>query len=231
MRNISLLCGLLLLLGALAVAQEFPKDEAYIAYSFVRVAPQNNVNAFNSNGGLGQLQYNINEHIGIVADLGGYTNGNITGRGITFPGDQSQFTYLFGPRLSINKTGKVTPFFEFEVGGVHNARSFSVPTSAIPAGLIVPKDITVEAGSPGFTKFRSTQNAFAMAIGGGLEVKVKRWIAVRPIQLDYLPSHFSPFNFSRTPGSITSIVDNSTQWQHNLRYSAGITFRFSEPKF
>jgi len=78
-----------------------------------------------------------------------------------------------------------------------------------------------------FTSFRSTQNAAAMAVGVGVDLKLSRLIAVRPVQLDYLPTNFSPFNItglSALPG--VPINFNSSRWQQNLRYSAGIAFRF-----
>jgi opacity protein-like surface antigen len=221
-RKFSIAVGLVFLLAMLSAAQEVPKVETYFGYNYLRVAPPGNVNAFNTNGGLGALQYNFNQHVGIVGEFGGNTAGRITVGGIAggraFGGDQTQFSYLFGPRVSINKTGKYSPFFEYFVGGIHNSRSFSVANSQIPVGIVIPAGFTVEPGLTS-TKFRSTQNAFAMAIGGGFDIKVNNRVAVRPIQLDYLPSHFSPLNFSTTIG-------NNTRWQNNLRYSAGISFRF-----
>jgi outer membrane immunogenic protein len=222
------LIGLALLLAAAAIAQEIPASELFLGYSFVRVNPGNGVNAFNSNGGLGQFQYNVNRHVGVLAEFGGQVNGNISARATNFPGDQTQFLYLFGPRISSNKTGKFTPFVEFEFGGVHNSRSFTVPNSIIPAGFTVPSGVTVEPGIPN-TKFRSTQNAFAMAFGGGLDIKVGRRFAVRPIELDYLGTHFSPFNFSQNgAGVLIANINNNTQWQNNLRYAAGVDFHFGQ---
>ena len=71
----------------------------------------------------------------------------------------------------------------------------------------------------GFTKFASTQNAAALAAGGGIDIRLSRLISFRPIQLDYLPTHFSPFNIINAPGNI-----NATKWQQNLRYTAGLSF-------
>lgn len=227
MKRTSVLIGLAFLLSVCAFAQEeVPKAEVYLGYSYMRFAPTNQVNAFNSNGGVGQFQYNINHELALVADLGGTANGNISIRSSQeLPQNQTQFMYLFGPRLMLNQTGKFLPFVEFEVGGDHNSRSFDVPTVLIPAGFVAARGITVEPGRPGFTKVRSTQNAFAMAVGGGFDIKVSHHVAIRPFQLDYLPTKFSPFNFSVLfPG-----VNNNTSWQNNLRYTGGITFRFGGP--
>jgi opacity protein-like surface antigen len=229
MRNTLLILGLALLLGTLASAQEYPKSEVYTGFTYIRVAPSNHVNAFNAVGGLGSFQYNINEAFGIVAEFGGITNGNISGFGRNFPGDQTQFSYLFGPRVTYDKTGKFEPFVELLFGGAHNSRSFSVPNTAIPLNPVIPRGITVEPGAT-HTKFRSTQNAFAMAFGGGLDIAVKHGLAVRPFEIDYFPTHFSPFNFSTSglPQVNPQVFPgfNTTQWQHNIRVSLGVAFRF-----
>lgn len=201
-------------------AQDVPKAEVYLGYGFVRYNASAPVNAFTANGGFGSLQYNFNRYFSVVGELGGVHNGKLTidGSGIVQP-DQTAFTFLFGPRVYLNKTGVVSPFFEYLVGGVHNSRSFNVPNSLLPAPLPVVPGLGVTAG-PTSTKFSSTQNAVGMAVGGGIDLRLSKLIAFRPVQLDYLPTHFSHFN---VPG--LGVV-NPTTWQQNLRYSTGIDFRF-----
>jgi outer membrane protein OmpA-like peptidoglycan-associated protein len=210
-----------LLFAICSVAQDIPKEEIYGGYTFVRFNASAPVNAFTANGGVGSFQYNFNKWIGLAAELGGVHNGalSISSSGTLTP-DQTAFTYLFGPRVFFNKAGVVSPFLEVLGGGVHNSRSFSVPNSLIPIGSTAPSGVTVTPG-PTTTKFASTQNAAALAVGGGIDIRVSRLISFRPVQLDYLPTHFSPFNITNAPGNI-----NSTKWQQNLRYSAGLSFRF-----
>jgi hypothetical protein len=124
--RISLLLALLCLLTIFVVAEEVPRAEVYLGYSYTRINPVEGVDSINSNGGLGAFQYNINMNLGIVGELGGSTNGNITAFGANFPGDQTQFSYLFGPRFTANKTGKFSPFVHYLLGGVHNSRSFTI---------------------------------------------------------------------------------------------------------
>lgn len=205
-----------------SLAQDVPKAEVYLGYSYMRTATATQVNAFNNNGGLSSLQYNFTNHLAVAGELGGYHAGGISIHGPNFGTlDSTFFSYQFGPRVSVNKTGRVTPFLQYLVGGVHESRSFNIPTALISPGSRFPSDLRVEMG-PEFTKIRSTQNAFAMTIGGGLDVKLTRLVAIRPAQVDYIPSHFSPFNVPGVPGNV-----NNTRWQHNLRYSAGIDFRFA----
>jgi opacity protein-like surface antigen len=60
----------------------------------------------------------------------------------------------------------------------------------------------------------TSENTFAAALGGGVDFRLTDHIAIKPIQLEYfmtqLPSSFA----------------NVNQVQNNLRYSAGVVFRF-----
>jgi len=215
---LSFVCVFLFALGL--AAQDVPKAEVYGGYTFVRFNASAPVNAFTANGGVGSFQFNFSKNFGFVAELGGVHNGKLTvgSSGILQP-DQTAFTYLFGPRVFFNKAGVVSPFFEYLVGAAHNSRSFSVPNSLLPTPIPSVPGVTVTPGSPD-TKFASTQTAFTMAVGGGIDIKLSKLIGFRPVQLDYLPTHFSAFNVAGL-GTI-----NSTKWQQNIRYSAGLILRF-----
>jgi hypothetical protein len=100
--------------------------------------------SFNGNGGGGQIEYNANNWLGIVGDLGGY-GATSTANGALVGG---AFTYLFGPRVNLRRgavTGKVTPFVQTLFGG------------------ILTTDGIVQSGS---------ENNFAMTAGGGIDFKV-----------------------------------------------------------
>jgi hypothetical protein len=210
----------LLLFAIHLAAQDVPKAEVYGGYTFMRFNASSPTNAFTTNGAQGSVQYNFNKWIGLVGELGGVHNGSLTIAGSpTLHPDQTAFTYMFGPRVFINKSGVVSPFFEFLAGGLHNSRSFSVPNSLLPNPLPPVRGVT-ETPSATSTKFASTQNAAGMVVGGGVDIRLSRLIGFRPIELDYVPTHFSPFNVPGVPGNV-----NSTKWQQNLRYSAGLIFR------
>ena len=91
--------------------------------------------------------------------------------------------YLFGPRANIRR-GKVTPFVQTLFGGIL--------TSSGIATL-------------------GWQTHFAMAVGGGIDVRVSRHISVRPVEAEYL---------------LTKIPDGLNNRQNNFRFGAGIVFRF-----
>ena len=111
-----------LLFAAIAVApavraQEEPsKLELYGGYSYIRFNINAKVNgqppsqAFNGNGGDGQLVYNVNTWLGVLGDVGGYWATNPNAQGAAIP-------YLFGPRLSLRHS-VVTPFAQVLLGGV-----------------------------------------------------------------------------------------------------------------
>src|SRR5216684_1901 len=73
-------------------------------------------------------------------------------------------TYLFGPRVTYRGYGRLEPFGEALFGGAH--------TSASGGGATI------------------TDNAFAFAIGGGVDYKWKRNLAIRLGQFDYFYTKF-----------------------------------------
>jgi hypothetical protein len=95
-------------------------------------------------------------------------------------------TYLFGPQVSF--PARVSPFAHVLFGGAHE--SISNPGVAI--------------GIPNL----GTNNAFATAVGAGIDVKPFHFVSVRLFQFDYLMTRF---------GSKT---------QNQPRASAGLVLRF-----
>jgi hypothetical protein len=94
-------------------------------------------------------------------------------------------TYLIGPQLRF--PGPISPFAHFLIGGAHQS--------------------TDSANGPIITA-SPTRNAFATTLGGGVDLKVLPFISLRPVQIDYLLTHFN------------------SNTQNQFRYSAGILLRF-----
>lgn len=67
----------------------------------------------------------------------------------------------------------------------------------------------------------NTQNAFATAAGGGLDYRLTNRIAIKPIQVEYV---MTQFDSARLGGSTRSFGSH----QNDVRYSAGVVFRFGE---
>jgi outer membrane immunogenic protein len=169
--------------GAFAIAQEntTPVFEVGANYSLIRYNSAQGLREFTENGGSGYFEYNLNHVVGLVGDLGGYTNGT---------NNFKTFTYLFGPRFNMRRS-RYVPYVQFLFGGV-NAWANST------------------AGGPIVS---TTQNGFATAAGGGLDVNLTRRIALKPIQLEYLMTQ------------LPTLGTNLNSIQNNLRYSAGIVVR------
>ena len=204
----------ILLLTLAAAAQEFPRAEVAIDYSFARYAPSAAYTKGHSlNGGGGALVYNVNQYLGLKMDLQGYgsnTTSFVIPPNNIFPGGLSGrvhgnlFTYMFGPQIKV-RAHHFQPFGHLLFGGAHSnvyGNAFKQICQPLP-------------GACNFSK-APTGNAFAMAFGGGVDIQINRTISFRPGEIDYLLTVFSnPF----TNGN-----------QNNFRYTAGINFTFGGTK-
>lgn len=147
------------------------------------VNPKLNLNGWEVSG-----VYNLHTWLGVKADFSGHY-GSFDGA------SYHQQNYLFGPQIMM--PGKFRPFAHVLFGGAHNSSGTgTAPGNGVTAGDIV----TQQGGSP--------QNAFAAVFGAGIDVQVLPNIYVRPVQIDYLLTHFH----------------GSTQSQP--RYSAGVVVHF-----
>src|SRR5262245_14549357 len=117
-KKVSMSLALILLASALAGAQDYPRAETFLGYTYMRANSATNVPAFSANGGSGQLAINFNKWVGFVMDIGAVHNNNIGG----FHLDSTFTNYLFGPRLSL-RYSRVRPYFNVLFGGVHDGTS------------------------------------------------------------------------------------------------------------
>ncbi len=153
---------------AVASAQDVPKLDVFVGYSYLRENPSTSgLSGFNLHGGSASVAYNANHWLGAVADFGGYHANNILGSGI----DGTVSTYLFGPRFSYRHYERVTPFAQTLFGVAH-------------------------ASGTGFGT-TSTSNAFAASFGGGVDVKLFHRLSWRPAQVEYLLTRFPETTTSR----------------------------------
>ena len=162
------LVGLAFLFGAAAQAQERQVIDVGVTYTYLRYNPATSgIKSFSMNGGSGSVAVNVKSWLSGVADIGGYSRA-------TPPtlGSRTLATYLFGPRVSINRYGRFTPFGQVLVGVAHTGGRY-----------------LTTGGS---------QNPFAAAIGGGLDWRWTNHIRVRAGEVDYLLTHFSEVNNRNT---------------------------------
>jgi opacity protein-like surface antigen len=186
--KLKLLVSLLAVLSFFAVtasAQETaPKFDVFAGYSYLQANPGvSGVDSFHLHGGSASVAYNYNTWLSAVADFGGYNNGNVLSTGAS--GTLS--TYLFGPRVSYRHFRRITPFGQVLFGAGHaNSSAFKTTTS---------------------------ENTFAMSVGGGVDYKLFDHFSIRPVQADYLMTRFG-------------VGTMGTQTQNNVRLSTGFVFRF-----
>jgi hypothetical protein len=209
--KVLLIIGAIALMSSICLAQEFPRAEVAVNYSYLRYAPSVNYASGHSlNGGGGSVVFNWNEYLGIRADLQGYTS-STTGFNIpstpAFPNglhgnvQGNLFTYLFGPQLKV-RAHRVQPFGNLLFGGAHTnlyGNAFTKLCQPIVNGCQASKAPTAEA--------------FAMSFGGGVDIPITPLISFRPAEISYLLTRFSnPFV--------------KTNNQNNFRYLVGINFSF-----
>jgi outer membrane protein OmpA-like peptidoglycan-associated protein len=180
----------------------FPKAELFLGYSYLRSVPT--LEAGNRlvwlNGGSASIAFNFNRYLGIVADVGDYTNSEIQFQGAygstvdVNDANGGVLSYLFGPRLSFRHE-RITPFVQALFGGAH-ASEVTLTNCTFSCTLL------------------PVQNTFAWTAGGGLDVRVHRHFAIRVIQAEYMMTRFQNYD----TGNIGS--------QNDLRLSSGLVFRF-----
>ena len=186
MRKCALIVAVILCSAMTAAAQERNSTEVFLGYSYMRANPStSSADSFNLNGGSGSIAYYPLHWLGLTADLGGYHVGQIGSTNV----DSTLSSYLFGPRVRLPGTSHFKPFGQVLFGVAH------------------------ATGSTGFAG-AGTSNAFAMAVGGGVDVPFTHHVGVRLLEVDYLPTWFREI-----PGGNRLV-------QSNLRVSTGVRFRF-----
>lgn len=145
------------------------------------------------NGWIAGGTYNVTNYLGVTAEFSGQYAGDLFGVNTFFspPFSTHVHNFLFGPTLTYRKNTKITPFAHILVG---DSRA------------------TIINNSPGFN---ATRDTFALGVGGGVDYRISRRLAVRFGQFDYLHT-----SFNLTP----SIAGLPTS-QNHFRYSAGIVIK------
>lgn len=186
-----------------------PKVEVFLGASAIVAVPQDAPgNRFVwLAGGTGAVAFNFNRYLGVVGDFAGYRDTQLgeTGTGAPpgspFDSSGNAFTYMGGPQLSFRKYERITPFAHALFGATHAS---AVTRSGCTGVLCTPLP---------------SENAFAMALGGGLDVGISRHFAIRAIQAEYLMTRFANLN----PGTPTT---GDRETQNDIRLASGIVFRF-----
>jgi len=218
MRKVLFVALAVMLCGFYAVAQDYPKAEVFGGFSYTHLDTEgfNNAALVAVTDTPGSTvknwypgweaagQYNLTRLLGIKADFSGNYGTPVSVPGVTGIPSAHSYTFLFGPVVSY-RTGRLTPFFH----GLFGVNRLSIGGSTL----------NTAAGPFFFIPGGYSETAFAMAFGGGLDVKVSHHFAVRVGQFDYLyTKHCLSFE-----GECTLGVDGApAAHQNNYRFSTGI---------
>lgn len=212
MRKSLVITSVVLLCTMVASAQDVPRAETFLGYTYVRFNSATNVPAFSANGGSGQFAYNFNKWLGAVADLGAVHNNNLSGVSL----DNTTASFLFGPRVSLHYS-RLRPYFQVLWGGVYETASAQVLAElpAVPGQpVFIPGQPTIPGNGTVTARVVANQTAFAMTAGGGLDIKLSKHMSLRPIGVDYFLTRLQ---------NLRTLGDNN---QNNIRYTAGVNFTF-----
>lgn len=210
MRHLLLLLVIVLVSAPAAFAQDYSDWEFFIGYAHERanngadriddrglaIAPNGTTSRVDFaskrvgyNGATGEVVANVHRNVGIVANFSATWNNTtfvdaLSGR--TFAARLSRYTLLFGPRYNWRNASRLTPFAHALFGATHYRAKFK---------------------NRDFTCPDSSETAFAMGFGGGLDIRASDRIDIRPIQVDYLPVFFKH------------------RREDNVRFSAGVKIK------
>ena len=207
MKKWILAVGFICLLTAAGFAQEYPKIELAGGYSYMNFHPSiPQFTSQNFNGGGGAFVYNATSWLGIKADFMGYAVGTgwtnkLKDLGYTGSASGNLFTYQFGPQIK-KHTGKFQPFGEALFGAAHSN------AYATLVHCVENQGCTTGSGN-------GSNNGFAMQYGGGLDIPLTKTIQIRPVEVDYLYTHFG-----------SNHVAGASASQNNFKYVAGVNFTF-----
>lgn len=177
-----------------------------VLFGFVRCAKAQEIETpkFELYGGYDYVRYNANPSINGVPLSESFNANGITGQATYNPysrfgivGELSgyslartgrnttyQVSYLLGPRISLRRR-IVTPFAHALFGGVWAA-------DGVTLGPVT---------------------TFGMTAGGGIDIRVSRYFAVRPLQAEYF---------------MTKFPDGANNRQNNFRFGAGVILRLGK---
>jgi opacity protein-like surface antigen len=163
-------------LAAAQTADEYPKNEVFVGYSYNNV----DINSLTINPGRTGLHglnvaytRNLNRSVGVTIDFSGHIKRESFASGtVEVQHNREQYNLLGGLQYKARNRTRATPFVHALCGG-GLFRGFSAILS--PASN---------------TYFFDDARSFALAFGGGLDIRASKRISVRAVQADYNPTFF-----------------------------------------
>ena len=179
-RKVIWLVGLLCLFTSPVWGQEdYPRAEIFGAYSVLMADPVVAGREIAS-GWQASASFNPHKNLGLVADFAGHYKRVTTDPFLGATVKFQAYQYLFGPRFII-RNSKGSGFVHALFGGA-----------------------TVRARVSGTS---TSESAFAMGFGGGVDINAGKHLAIRVLQFDYLP------------------VREAGVWSHSTRLAFGLVIK------
>jgi opacity protein-like surface antigen len=210
MRKLLLLFAIILVCAPAGFAQDYSNWEFFIGYAHERanngadrldrrgvaINPNGSTRRVDFvseripyNGVSGELVANVTRHIGLVANFSAtFANTTFTDAltGQRFNARVSRYLLLGGPRFNWRNSSAFIPYAHALFGAARYHANFKNNDFSCPD---------------------TTETAFAMALGAGLDIKANNHFDIRAAQVDYVPVFF---NNKREDG---------------LRFSAGVKIK------
>lgn len=206
MYRIILLAVLVVSLKALVAGQNDDKRlEVFGGYSYMTVDDHGSGNPIDHVGSLDGFNVAVtgflSKRFGITGDFSaGFRSGTEGVNDGSLRYKSRNYSFYVGPHYRFSNSTRVTPYLHALVGASHNRFAYVFTAASTTTG-------------PASVSQNSTD--FAMALGGGLDVRVHKRIAIRLFQIDYNPV------FANTRPEFGT---NTNFRFDNIRFSTGIVF-------
>jgi hypothetical protein len=194
---VMMLLLILIAFTAMGLAQTAPV-ELGVSYNWMRTSWPPAVGGaqtpvFNMNGGDASIAWRVNPQVALLADFGAIYASGVPQKGY----DLRVFPFVFGPRVYLKRKAKA-----------------GVPEGHKP--VLFGQILMGEARASGWLSGEpsNSANAFAMKIGGGVEVPLNARFALQPATVQYFLTLFP------------NTVNNR---QNNFLFSSGLVMRFGKP--
>jgi opacity protein-like surface antigen len=188
---------------ALVAAQGQDKRiEVFAGYSYLTIDDHKSNNPIDHVGSLdgfnGAVTGFVTKRFGITGDFSaGFRSGTTAVTAGTLDYRSKNFSLYAGPHYRFTNGTRVTPYVH-ALAGLSNNRFSYLLTSGTT-----------------LTKVSQVTTDFAMALGGGLDVRVHKRVSIRLFQIDYNPVF---------AGAEPSLGMNTNVRFDNFRFSTGIVF-------
>lgn len=198
-----LLSLLVVSLTALVAAQDNDKRfEVFGGYSYMTIDDHRSNNPIDHVGSLDGFNvagtFFVTKRFGITGDFSaGFRSGTEVVTAGTLDHKSRNYSFYAGPHYRFSNSTRVTPFVHALMGASNNRFSYLLTSGTT------------------LTKVSQYTTDFAMALGGGLDVRVHKRISLRLFQIDYNPV------FASAEPSLGTTANFRFD---NVRFSTGIVF-------